>query len=145
MATKTTIDSRGVVTETIAGSNDILVLDKRTVQDGEVSAADVTGTVTLNSPFHVLNPGASGVVTGSLPVIGDEEVGLRILVHKDQTSGEAVLSGATGQPVVEQGGTISGAALEYKLTGTTAIADVIASVSGSGSYHWVVVAGSGSY
>lgn len=145
MATKTTIDSRGVVTETIAGSNDILVIDKRTVQDGSVSAADVTGTVTLDSPFHVLNPGDSGVVTGSLPTIGGEEVGLRILVHKDETSGVAVLSGATGQPVVEQGVDLSSATLEYKLTGATAVADVIASVSGSSSYHWVVVAGSGSY
>lgn len=145
MAVKTTIDSRGVVTETIAGSNDILVIDKRTVQDGEVSAADVTGTVTLNSPFNVLNPGAGGLVTGSLPTIGADEVGLRLLVHKDETDGVAVLSGATGQPVVEQGVELGNATLEWKLTGDTGIADLVASVSGSGNYHWVVVAGSGSY
>ena len=145
MAIKTTIDSRGVVTETIAGSNDILVVANRTVENATISSPAVAGTITVAPPFHVLNPGAGGLVTGSLPTIGSEEVGLRVLIHKDETTGAAVLSGATGQPVVEQGKVLSGATLEYKLTGPTAVADLVASVLGSGNYHWVVVAGSGSY
>lgn len=149
MAVKTTIDSRGVVTETIAGSSDILVVnDDQTITTADITAADISGTKTLDQPFTILNPGAAGLVTGSLPTVGSDVVGARYLILKDNTSGVAVLSGSANQKIVTRGQTLAAASQELHLTtlgptSTNSAIDLVATVSGS-TYFWVVIAGSGS-
>lgn len=145
MAIKTTIGPKGVVSEKIAGTVDRLVLNTdKTIETYTSSSADATGTVAVAPPFMFMRPGTGGLVTGSLPTVGSEELGQRILVLKDDTNGTLVLSGATGNKVVHATTTVANATLELKSGAANAVFDLVASVSGS-SYYWYAVVGSGSY
>jgi len=145
MAIKTTIGPKGVVSEKIAGTTDILVNDTdKTIETVNASSLNATGVVTVVPPIMFMRPGPAGLVTGSLPSVGAGEVGQRILVIKDDTTGKLVLSGATGNKVVHANSTVSAATLELKSNVPNVSFDLVASVSGS-SYFWCAVVGSGSY
>lgn len=143
MAIKTTIGPKGVVSETIAGTKDELVVDiDRTIESYTSTSADGTGVFPVAPPVTFLRPGTGGLLTGSLPAISTP--GQRMLVTKDDTNGTIVLSG-TANKVVQGTTTVANATWEFKTNVANAAYDLVSSISGS-TYFWhAAFSTSGSY
>src|SRR5690348_7934710 len=80
MALKTTIGPKGVVTEVIAGTQDVVVTQVQ--QRNTVTTVDVSGSALASTaPFMLYQPSAAGV-TASLPVISAGNLGTEIWIMK---------------------------------------------------------------
>lgn len=125
MGIKTTINEKGVFSESVSG-NDQVVFDVR--KRDEVLVVSASGNASVGAkPINVFE--ASGnAVTASLPTIADGNVGLKLICINNHASNPLVLSGATGQP-------INGGALELEVSGTTGWQRGITVVAVSSSFE----------
>ena len=95
MAVKTTVDSRGVVTETITGTKNVLVVDVDQPREGINTIVSASGTVSVNGLTFLV--ARTAVVTASLPSLGAEDEGERVLLMLDAQGNNVVdVTGSAG-------------------------------------------------
>jgi hypothetical protein len=132
MGIKTTINNKGVFSESVQG-NDQLVVNVRQRQSVQVVSA--SGNATVGSHPIAVFEASGNAVTASLPTISDGNIGLRLTCINNHADNALVLSGATGQP-------INGGALELEVSGTSGYQrgqDVVAVSSSFEGYGWYTV------
>lgn len=91
MAIKTTIGPKGVVSERIVGTNDVLVVDVEAPRENVRTIVSGAGVVSVTGGSNLFV--APVTPTASLPSIGSEEVGTRVLLMKDDNAATVLVSG----------------------------------------------------
>jgi len=132
MGIKTTIDSKGVRSESVQG-NDQVVVNIRSRQ--AVLVVSASGNASVGAQPVSVFEASGNAVTASLPVISDGNVGIRLTCINNHADNALVLSGATGQP-------INGGALELEVSGTSGYQrgqDVVAVSSSFEGFGWYTV------
>lgn len=105
MAVKTTVDSRGVVTETIAGTKNVLVVDVDQPREGVTTVVSAAGTVSVDGTTLLV--ARTAIVTASLPSLGSEEVGERVLILLDGQGNNVVdVTGSAGALSIDGSATV---------------------------------------
>lgn len=129
MAIKTTIGPKGVVSEKIAGTDDVYVLDVEKPRNSVRTIVSGTGTVTITGGANMFVAPVEPV-TAALPTIGSEEVGTQILLLNDDNATTVQVSGTNnvnGDATVD----LSGA---YGVLGLVAVKS-----DDDGAFHWHVL------
>lgn len=136
MAVKTTINNKGVFSETISGSDDLLVIDATQTsapqQNVSISGTLVSGAVvTVSAPVTSIAPNASSP-TASLPTIGSSNVGTMFwLIKSGANTNNIVVSGTNPIGV--------GSTWTFNLSGSNDAVQLLAT-SGSGTgYYWFIL------
>lgn len=131
MGTKTTVNDKGLVTESESGTAITFIVDGKTINKTENAAVD--GDITVGNKPVVVVEGATVTPTASLPVVGSDNVGLQYtIVNADPTTAFAV-SGTQG---------ISGGEWELNISASTPTATtrpvvcILAVSSTLGGYAW---------
>jgi hypothetical protein len=131
MALKTTIGPNGVVTETIAGSQDQLVVNVENSRDTvrTVVSASATVSLDLGTTTMLIAPAAAGV-TCSLPELNTSSAGQQITLLLDDNGEEVLVSGSNP---VNSDATLatSGAFGVLELVGVKS--------DNEGSWHWHIL------
>ena len=91
MAIKTTIGPKGVVSEKIAGTSDVLVVDVDSPREEVKTVVSGAGVVNVTGGTNLFLAPVSP--TASLPAVGAEEVGTRVLLLKDDNTATVLVSG----------------------------------------------------
>jgi len=133
MATKTTIDSRGVVTQTIAGTSNVLVVDVDTEQDTITNVVSASGTQSIAGGTTLLIA-RTAVVTASLPSLSLEGEGMKVLLLLDGQGNNVVdVTGSAGALSIDGAAiqSVSGAFGHLELIGVKANDD--------GGFLWHIV------
>ena len=91
MAIKTTVGPKGVVSEKIAGTNDVFVVDVEAPRENVRTIVSGAGVVSVTGGTNLFV--APVTPTASLPSIGSEEVGTRVLLLKDDNAATVLVSG----------------------------------------------------
>jgi len=100
MGIKTLIDDKGVHSESVPG-NDSLVINVRTRRQTQNFAADAGGAIT--KPVAVFEAPTAGLgVTGTLPPVSGENIGLEITVINADVTADLLISASTGN-VIDSG------------------------------------------
>ncbi len=100
MGIKTLIDDKGVHSEAVPG-NDSLVINVRTRRQTQNFAVDTGGAIT--KPVAVFEANAVGLgVTGTLPPVSGENIGLEITVINADVTEDLLISASTGN-VIDSG------------------------------------------
>ena len=125
MGTKTTVNNKGVFSETVAGSAISFIVDGKTINKVENGA--LNGDVTAaNKPVIVMEATATAV-TGVLPAVSTDNIGLQYtFVYADNTSTLA-LSGTNK---------INGGVWELDVTASMRAITVIAVSSSKNGFSW---------
>ena len=126
MGTKTTVNSKGVFSETVVGTAISFIVDGKTINKVENGA--LNGDVTAaNKPVIVMEATATAV-TGVLPVVVADNVGLQYtFVYADNTSTLALSSSAN---------VINGGTYELDVTSSMRAITVIAVSSSKNGFSW---------
>lgn len=122
MATKTTIDSKGVTSNRRAGNNELFLDPSLKFRKGVQNAGPASAAIT--APVVVFEGSVAGV-TGTLPSINADNVGLEINVLNADTTNTIQLSGSQG---------INGATLTRT---QSAAASIVVAVSSSAGFRWL--------
>ena len=100
MGIKTLIDDKGVHSESVSG-NDSLVINVRTRRQTQNFAVDTGGAIT--KPVAVFEANQVGLgVTGTLPPVSGENIGLEITVINADVTEDLLISASTGN-VIDSG------------------------------------------
>lgn len=91
MAIKTTVGPQGVVSQKIAGTNDILVVDVERPRETVRNIVSGSGVVALTGGANLFI--APVTPTASLPALGVDLLGTRLLVMKDVNAATVLVSG----------------------------------------------------
>jgi len=91
MAIKTTIGPKGVVSERIAGTSDVLVVDVESPRENVRTITSGSGVISVTGGTNLFI--APVTPTASLPGVGSEEVGTRVLLMKDDNTATVLVSG----------------------------------------------------
>jgi len=133
MAVKTTIDSRGVVTETTTGTKDVLVFDVDTERDTVVNVVSASGTTSVEGGSTLLIA-RTAIVTASLPSLSADDEGMKVLLMLDgQGNGVVDVTGSAGALSIDGNAiqSVSGAYGHLELVGVKADDD--------GGFLWHIV------
>jgi hypothetical protein len=138
MAFKTTIGPKGVVTENIPGTQDVVVVS--TQQRKTVTTVDVSGSARADTaPFMLYQPSAAGV-TASLPGISAAILGTEVWVMK--ASGSA----STLPLLVSASNKIDGGPWTLVTSASCAAIHLLATSSSLGvGFNWHILSTKGNF
>ena len=129
MAIKTTIGPKGVVSEKIDGVVDKVVYDVDSKNEGVRTIVSGSGTVSVLGGANMFV--APQTVTASLPLLGVEEVGTRILLMND-LNGTSML--------VTSSNSINGVTDPVEMSASYGVLDLIGVKSDNdGNFHWHIL------
>jgi len=134
MALKTTIGPKGVVTETVTGSQDQLQITVSSQREDITKLVNSSGVVSIYGGLNLLITRAAAGVTASLPAVSSDTEGERVLIMLDGLGNNVVLvTGSAGALNIDGAATtnMSGAYGHLELLSVPA--------DNSGSYSWHIV------
>ena len=127
MGIKTTVGAQGVVSEKVAGDDEVVISVK--VKRETTNFPNTTTTASLTTETVAVFEAATDDVVVQLPTVGSANVGLEFTVINADVSNDLILSGATGQGI--DSGTLLFTVAEESAT-------IMAVSSALDGYAWIV-------